>query len=257
MHTAHKAAAWGKEFFELFRGTAVNAWHTTPPEHYLGYMLDGRVPVVLIPGIMNRWGYMKSLGDKISLLGHPVHLVPELGNNISSIPESAKMLDRVVSVLVPHHQKLHHIKKGAEAVRRFIEQKDIKGVVLVAHSKGGLIGKYLLMHYNHDHRVLGLVAMAAPFSGSAIAKLFPHHAFKELHHDSDILQDLKRAGHVNERIISIYPEYDTHVWAEKKSFLDGALENIELPLHGHSIVTSRLAQTAVIAGVEKLTRMPV
>jgi triacylglycerol lipase len=250
LHT--KVGAWAKEFVQLFRGPILMEIHREPPTHYLGYTLDGKVPVILIPGVLNKWSYMKKLGDKISLLGHPVHIVPELKNNIFSVPVSARLLHKLVVRLIPAHA--HHVSRRVETFRSYLESKDLKGVVLVAHSKGGLIGKYLLAHHNADSRVLGLVAVATPFSGSAMANLMPQDAFKELQQDSNIIRDLQSHMAVNKKIISIYPEYDTHVWAKEKSYLEGAAENIEIPIGGHSVIDATIVQEAVIAAVEKITR---
>src|SRR3989344_1997178 len=248
-----KAGAWTREFVQLFRGPIIGALYRKPPRHYLGYTVDGRVPVVLIPGILNKWGHMKKLGDELSLLGHPAHIVPELGLNIHSIPLSARILHSLAVELLPKSRRLPPVRKHAEAIRNLIEKKDLKGVVLVAHSKGGLIGKYLLAHHNQDGRVFGLVAIATPFSGSALAKLVPHGSFKELRIDSEIISDLQGHIGINKKIISIYPEYDTHVWTPRGSYLEGA-ENIEVPVHGHSIVETKEIRAAVLEAVEKLTR---
>lgn len=200
MRLHRKAATWLKEVVQLFHGAVVMEIHREAPEHYLGYTIDGRVPVILIPGILGRWGYMKKLGDKISLLGHPVYIVPQLGLNIYSIPNSAKILHSLVVQIIPKYKHaLPHLEKGARAIRNVIEQNNIKGAVLVAHSKGGLIGKYLLIHNNKDDRVLGLVAVATPFSGSALAKLVPHDSFKELKTDSEILRDMEKHSEVNSK----------------------------------------------------------
>lgn len=250
MHIHKKAGAWAKEFVQLFRGPIMMEIHRDPPEHYLGYVIDGKVPVILIPGVLNKWGYMKKLGDTISLLGHPVHIVPELGNNIDSIPSSAKILHKIVVRVVPKEE--HRIHARARAIRAYIEKKDMKGAVIVAHSKGGLIGKYLLAHFNADERVLGLVAIATPFSGSSLAKLIPHRAFKELDIESGIIKDLQQHMGINKKIISIYPSYDTHVWAPQGSRLEGA-ENIEVPIGGHSVVDNEHVQEAVAKAVEKIT----
>ncbi len=253
MHVGHKVGAWTNDFVQLFRGPIINEFYKEPPEHYLGYTLDGRVPVILIPGILNRWGYMKKLGNKISLLGHPVHIVPELGLNISNIPSSARLLHSLVVQLTPKNRRmLPDVQKDAEAIRKHIEAKNLKGIVLVAHSKGGLIGKYLLAHHNHDGRVLGLIAVATPFSGSALVKMIPHSSFTELKMDSKIISDLQKRSEVNRQIVSIYPEYDTHIWAPKGSYLEGA-ENIEVPVHGHSVLDKKEIQTAVLKAVEKIT----
>ena len=239
MNLHKKTTIWLKEFGALFHAAAMMTIHREPPEHYLGYTVAGKVPVILIPGVLGRWGYMKSLGDRISRLGHPVYIVPELGYNISSIPFSAKMLRSLIARITGKFGHiLPRVSKGAEAIQKVIEEKNLKNVILVAHSKGGLIGKYLLTHYNADHKVLGMIAIAAPFSGSELAKLIPHDAFKELRTDSEIVRDLERHRNANKKIVSIFPEYDTHVWAERKSFLEGA-ENIEVSgLGGHNALLS-------------------
>ncbi len=253
-HAHYKAGAWANEVLQVVRGPVINALYKRPPTHYLGYVIDGKVPVILIPGVLNRWGYMKGLGTAISLLGHPVHIVPELGSNIESIPKSARIVHSLVrSLFSPPPHTLPQVRAGAESIRDYIHDKDLKGVVLVAHSKGGLIGKYVLAHYNEGGRVLGLVAIATPFSGSAMATLFRHAALRELEAGSEIIQYLDNHRDVNKKIISIYPEYDTHVWAKRGSFLEGA-KNIELPVHGHSVIDTKEVRAAVITAVEKLTR---
>lgn len=105
---------------------------------------------------------------------------------------------------------------------------------IVAHSKGGLIGKYLLEFLNKDGRVKGVVSLATPYSGSALARPFLwRNAYRELREDSEIIQKLKQHKEMNKKIISIMPEFDNHVWAEEGSYLEGALDNIVVPVKGH------------------------
>jgi triacylglycerol lipase len=250
----NKTSTWLKEFFQIFQGAADMIRYTEPPNHYLDYVVAGRVPVIIIPGILGKWGYMKDLSDKISLRGHPVYLVPQLGINIYSIPSSAKTLRALVVHFIP---KLGHlpprVKKGSEAIRKLIEEKKLIGAVIVAHSKGGLIGKYLLTHHNTDHRVLGMVAIATPFTGSALAKFVPHAAFQELKNDSRVIQDLEHHKKINHQIISIFPEYDNYVWAESGSFLEGACRNIEVPVSGHNtLLRNKKIQKAVIESINQI-----
>jgi triacylglycerol esterase/lipase EstA (alpha/beta hydrolase family) len=196
---------------------------------------------------------MKHLGDKISLRGHPVYIVPALGYNIYSIPTSAKTLRSLIVHLFPRSgHVVPKVRHGAHAVRTFLEEKGLTSVVLVAHSKGGLIGKYLMAHHNTDERVKGMVAVASPFSGSAMAKLIPHDSFRELQKDSEIIKELEKNSDVNARIVSVIPEYDNHVWATRGSFLNGA-ENIEVPVHGHhKVLFSPRVVAAVLSAVERL-----
>jgi triacylglycerol lipase len=257
VHFHKKLGAWLADYGYMFHGALATVIYREPPKHYLGYTVAGKVPVILVPGILGTWSFMKKLGDRISLKGHPVYIVPELGHNIYSIPSSAKTLRSIIVHTIPKRGHIPpRVVRGARAVRTLIEKENIKGAVLVAHSKGGLIGKYLLAHHNTDNRVLGMVAIATPFSGSAMAKLIPHDSFKELQADSEVIRDLERHKAANEKIISIIPEYDNHVWADKGSFLEGASENIEVSVSGHhKVLFSKAVLKVVLNSIEKITQM--
>ena len=187
----------------------VNVSPPSPPlKHYLGHVLVGKEPVILIPGITIKWGFLRKLGDKISMSGHPTYVVPKLGLNFTDISTSAQI------------------------VREIINENKLKNVIIVAHSKGGLIGKYLLVNFNQDNRIKKVIAIAAPFSGSPLAKMIPHRSFRELRTTSKIIADLNSQQGVNSRIISIIPTFDNHVWQEANSFLKGA-KNIQVNVRGH------------------------
>ena len=199
---------WIIDYFYLLLGNLLMLIHKNPPKHYLDFVVKGKVPIILIPGISNKWGFLKKLADTISHLGHAVYVVDELGSNLFDIPSSAKI------------------------VRTIIDENKLKKVILIGHSKGGVIGKYLLVHNNKDHKVIRLIAIAAPFSGTSIANHLPYKSFKELSPKSKIIQELDSNSKVNSKIISIMPEFDNHVWSEKGSHLEGAL-NIKVPIKGH------------------------
>lgn len=249
-----KIGAWLVDYGYMVRGAFNTVIYREPPKHYLGHVVQGKVPVILVPGILGTWSFMKALGDKISLEGHPVYIVPDLGINIYNIPTSAKTLRAIIVHAIPKSGHIvPKVSRGAEAVRKVIEKNNLQGAVLVAHSKGGLIGKYLLAHNNTDNRVLGMVSIATPYSGSAMAKLIPHDSFRELNIDSKIIKDLEQHHAVNSKIISIIPEYDNHVWAAKGSFLDGA-ENIEVAVSGHhKVIFSKEVLRIVLKSIEKIS----
>lgn len=221
---------WILDYAHLIRGGALMYLRHRPPKHYLGYIVEGKRPVILIPGVSSRWGFLKPLGDYISLKGHPTYVIPKLGNNLKDIPTSAKL------------------------VRELIDEEKIKGAVIVAHSKGGLIGKYLLEFHNQDNRVKGVVSIATPYAGSALANLVPwRHAYRELRVDSEIIKKLKGHKEVNKKIISIIPEFDNHVWAERGSFLEGALDNVVVPVRGHhKVVYDKLVWRKIDEAIDRL-----
>ncbi len=167
--------------------------------------MEGKDPVILLAGITNTWRSLKKIGDKISLEGYPVYIVSRLGRNFRDIPTSAKIVEEI------------------------IDENNLKDIIVVAHSKGGLVGKYLLVH---DKRIKKLIAIATPFAGSIIVKLIPHKAFKELSPKSQIIADSNSHPEVNKNIVSIIPSFDNHVFPKGSSYLEGT-KNIKVNIHGH------------------------
>jgi len=197
---------WIVDYIYMIHGQATAFLYRKPPKHYLGYVIKDKAPVILIPGILEKWGFLKGLGDKISLEGHPVYIIPKLGYNLKDIPKSAK------------------------TVREIIEEKDIGNAVIVAHSKGGLIGKYLLSFLNADGRVRKMISIATPYSGTSLVKYLPSKQLKDFRTDSEIIKALQSHKEANKKIISVSPIFDNHVW--EGSLLEGA-ENITVDEKGH------------------------
>lgn len=203
-----KIAYWINDYYYLLLGKILMLLNKRPPHHYLNYVVKGKSPIILIPGNSNRWGFLKKLSDTISHLGHPVYVVDKLGSNLFDISISAKI------------------------VRETIDENNLKNVILLGHSKGGVVGKYLLIHNNKDNRVSRLIAIATPFSGTNIVNNLPYKSLKELSPTSKIIQEISSNFKVNSKIVSIMPEFDNHVWSEKGSYLERAL-NIKVPVKGH------------------------
>lgn len=228
----NKLSAWIKDYAHLLKTGPIMYFRRTPPHHYLGHTVPGKAPVIILPGLFLRWGFYKSMTDHISLLGHSVYLVPKLGNNTSDIPSSAKK------------------------VRKVIVENNLKNAVIVAHSKGGLIGKYLLLHGNEQGNIAGVVAIATPFHGSSISRLLPISPAKELSPNSKIIKYLEAHPEVNGKIVSIIPSYDNHVWHPEGSHLKEALKNIKVSVAGHhKVINDKKVWSEVIEWIEKITRL--
>lgn len=161
-------------------------------------------PVLLIPGVFESWHYLEALGDRLRARGHAVHQPEELRLTSRPIPELALL------------------------VQRYLERHDLRDVVVVGHSKGGLIGKLLLLH-DRDARLTRLVAVNAPFPGSPLAR-YAISAWREFSPTRPVIRELAAATDVHERIVSIYSWVDQYVPGTSR--LEGAT-NIELPLAGH------------------------
>ncbi len=178
-----------------------------------------KAPIVLIPGVYETWRFLDRIAYRLHAAGHPVHVVPELGHNRRPVPEMAAIV--------------------AERLRR----DDLRGVILVAHSKGGLIGKHVMVVDDVDHRVDRMVAIAAPFGGSRYARFLPSRTLRVFEPTEITLAMLSGQSEVNARITSIYGPFDPHI--PEGSMLVGAV-NVEVPVLGHFRI---LGSAAVIAAV--------
>ena len=192
------------------------------PDDHRSARGDG-VPVVLVPGVYESWRFLQPLVDVLHRSGHPVHVVDALGFNDGEIPAAAL------------------------AVRGYLEATGLPRVAVVAHSKGGLVGKQLLVHHNDDGRVDRLVAVNTPFSGSALARWLPLRAVRVFVPGGPLLRELDAAREVNAAITSVYSAVDLNIPGSSR--LEGAT-NVEVDTVGHfRILADRRAQAAVLAAL--------
>ena len=205
----------------------VDMYHyRTAPKDYL------KNPIILIPGVGSKWGGLKHLADFISEKGYPLYVVQELGDNLYDLDYSSKI------------------------VRKLIEENDLKNAIIVGHSKGGLIGKYLMVHDDLQHRVLGMVSLATPYSGSKLANFLLIHRWKQFGTGDKGILDLQKHTEVNKKIISISPSFDTLVWNKNKSNLEEAFENIEVSAKGHLNMTyDQQVKEKVLGSIEKISKL--
>jgi hypothetical protein len=178
------------------------------PDHYLGVIKKGKASVVLIPGIFEKWHFLQTVADEVSLKGHPVHVIESIGYNDKAI------------------------HKTAREVLNYIKANHITGAVIIAHSKGGLVGKYLMSMPEGRRRVKKIIAIASPFAGSKIVHLVKHRLLNELAPDSAVIRNLKKNKQLNRKIVSIFGEFDNHVWPTESCRLLGA-KNYQVSAHGH------------------------
>lgn len=140
--------------------------------------------VVLLPGVYETWQFLRPIAEALYARGYPVHAVAEMGHNSGPVHEMAAR------------------------VARFLEENDLRGVVLVAHSKGGLIGKYVMGHTRAGERVREMVSVNSPYSGSAFAHVIPVRTVRHFHPRHPTLSMLNESAEVNSRITSICSRYD-------------------------------------------------
>ncbi|MPV37752.1 alpha/beta hydrolase [Georgenia subflava] len=185
----------------------------TDPGRYLGS--SAGTPVLLLPGIFETWRFLEPLAAHLAAAGHPVHVLSSLGINRRPV------LD------------------GAERAQTYLEENDLTGVVLVAHSKGGLIGKTLMLAdagagagAGAGARVAGMVAVATPWEGSVYARLFPPgSAVRHFSPRNAQILTLARERAINARIVAVAPAWDPHI--PGTGALPGARRTVRLAGSGH------------------------
>jgi hypothetical protein len=171
---------------------------------------DG-VPVLIIPGIYESWHFMRPLIDVLHADGHPVHVVTPLRTNRRPVVPSA------------------------EIVADYLRRRDLTDMVIVAHSKGGLIGKYLMTQLDPRGRVLRLVAISTPFSGSRYARYMLMPSLRAFAGTNPYLAALAADVRLNNRVVSIFGRFDPHI--PEGSVLPGA-ENVLIDTGGHFRILS-------------------
>lgn len=186
------------------------------------FRAGNEVPIVVLPGVFETWKFMQPLVEEMHAKSHPVHIVEMLRRNQRPIAEMA------------------------EEVARFLQVEDLEDVVLVAHSKGGLAGK-LVMVGPAGHRVRGMVAIATPFGGSRYARLMPGRTLRAFAPSDPSIVSLARNTEANSRVVSIYARFDPHI--PEGSELPGA-KNVLLETGGHFRV---LAHPRVVAELTALS----
>jgi hypothetical protein len=225
--------------------------------------------VVLVPGVYEHWTFLRPLGDVLSAAGHRVRVVHGLGANRRDIAETAERLGRALGRSRP----------------------PASGRVLVTHSKGGLIGKQLLVtsgaavaaavaaaaessgaagpdpasaaaaapalapaqEDDAPLGVLGVIAVCTPFSGSRRAGLLVGDpSVRALMPSDETIVSLGRETSVNGRIVSIFGRYDPHI--PDGSLLEGAT-NVRVPAVGHfRVLGAPETHRAVLDGIAMLAR---
>ncbi len=186
--------------------------------------------VILLPGVYETWYFLLPIARRLNALGYRVFSVPELAFNRMSVVRSAEVVAAELGRLASEH----HIDK----------------FIVLAHSKGGLIGKQLMLNEPSAELIVGMVAVSTPFSGSSYARYLPSATLQAFSPEDATVMLLNTHPHINAHIVSIYADFDPHIPA--KSFLPGA-ENAELPLAGHFVLLrNRVLGEAVERAVRQM-----
>lgn len=145
---------------------------------------------------------------------------------------------------------LEPVEVLADRAADFLDERDLSDVVAVAHSKGGLVAKQLLINERSRPRMRGAVAICTPFGGSELAGALPEAVIGGLLPGSEELATLAEHTDVNDKIVSLFSAYDPVV--PSGCMLPGA-HNIEIAEFGHfQLLDDPLVLAAVAEAVNWL-----
>ncbi|WP_334171022.1 esterase/lipase family protein [Sinomonas sp.] len=215
---------WGYALWRQVASFAQGRVTTTtvhPPEGTPGgaSARKDKAEVVLIPGIYEPAGFMDPLRRRLQERGHRVVVLPELGYNRRTIPETADV-----------------------AAARLRELR-VKDAVVIAHSKGGLVGKLLMTAYAQDGLVVRMLAVGTPFEGARYSRYAPTRPLRSFYPGHPVLGSLAKNLEVNARIVSVGARVDPLVGRSTR--LEGG-SNIVLPVTGHFRILASRELMAVV-----------
>lgn len=199
---ARRGISWGADYAFALQSIRRGLLRRDLPAEFAEGSLR---PVLLLPGVLEDWTMMRPVAERLSAAGHPIHVLPELKRNTMGVTE------------------------GASLGTAFLRAQGLTDVALVAHSKGGLIGKRMLID-DTDAAITRLIAIATPFAGSSLASLVPTRTIAAFRTDDPTILELARETSFNDRIVSIYPSFDPHI--PGGSELAGAT-NVPVDAMGH------------------------
>ncbi len=120
----------------------------------------------------------------------------------------------------------------AEKTAQFIIHNRLRKVILVAHSKGGLVAKYMVDTYPEINRLVKkIVTLSSPYQGSFLANLVP--GYIQLDYKNTFLEKMGKHSENNHKFLVLYPTFDNHVIPFSSLKLGGA-KNIRIPINGHT-----------------------
>jgi hypothetical protein len=182
---------------------------------------------VVVPGIWESWKFLQPLITRMHDDGHPVYVVPLLRFNGRPVSDAAAVVDAYVASLA------------------------LDDVILVAHSKGGLIGKFAMVHGTAAPSIRAMLAVSTPFSGSVYARWLFVPSLRLFSPRDPLIVALAEDRAVNERIVSVFGEFDPHI--PGGSYLAGA-KNVRLETGGHFRVLAHPRVMAELAALSSASR---
>ena len=190
----------------------------TPPAHWKN---GTKGDVIIVPGFAETWIYEEMIASHLNKLGYRIHVIHELDFNF-----------------VP-------IQQATDIVSDYIKKYELTDVILLAHSKGGIIAKRAMDSLPED-RIQLIITISVPYHGTFWG--YGHFLrLYEMQPGSNLIKSTLEHTKNNNKIYNFYSKIDNNVIPNTSAVLDGA-HNMMIDVIGHTrILTSPLILTALIS----------
>lgn len=180
---------------------------------------NGRIPVVLVQGYAEpSWYFMYGIYRDLKRNGwqsiYPVNLFP----NITDIKEQARI-----------------VAKKIEQAKR---EQNMPKVDYIAHSLGGLIGRYYIQEMKGAQNIEHYVSISTPHYGTYVSWLGLGEAARQMRPGSDFLKKLNTGNPIYGSIkyTSIWTKTDEIVIPSENAVLNGSRIMPAVSLTGHLLI---------------------
>lgn len=179
----------------------------SPPKEW---QLGSKGDVVIVHGWAGRWAYVWDLGNYVNKLGYKVHVLPKLGRNFKKVRIGTKILEE------------------------YLRKNDVRGVILLAHSKGGIICKSFMDTSKLASKVRKVITISTPYNGTLLGYLLVGGLFEQAP-TSSLTSQLRKDKRFNHLFVNLIAKRDNLVIPNKNLVLEGAL-NKTVDVEGHMLI---------------------
>lgn len=185
-----------------------------PPEEW-GKGTKG--DVIIVPGFNETWIFQKTLANFLNKNGYRIHTIPTIDHNT------------------------HTITHCVREIESYIRIKKLNKVILLAHSKGGLIVENVINTSPIHKNIEKAFTLSVPYKGT----IWGYAGFQNLNELSFHSKKLAKKSSRNKKIINMYSIIDQHVIPNRNLLLDGAT-NIQVKTYWHTRILESIYPQEVI-----------
>ncbi len=190
------------DFWLMFRNRLLSRIFVNPPKEW---QVGNKGDVILIPGANARWISLKKIALAIHKQGYKIHFIKKLKDNSKPVADAVK------------------------DVTDYINNNNLKNVVLIGHSKGAIIAISMFKDSAIDKKIKKVIDIAGPLKGTLLSRFYP--SVKELYPSSDLIKHFSE-GIDMKKVISIYPKVDNMI-IPNESLAGENYENRQINVFGH------------------------